>query len=99
MVYKLVDVRLFSNFMNMKLMEVEIYSNDRLQQLETIALAGCNNTLISIWIVDQPHSITKCCIACTVGEYHLFRPIRKRDFFPAICIVVLNLFVWEVKRI
>jgi len=76
-----------------------MYSNDlAMQQLDTnMILAGLKNTLISIWIVNQPHPITKCCITSTIGEYHLLRAIRKRDFLAAICVMVLNLFVWEVK--
>ena len=68
------------------------------QQLQrSIRLAGCNDTLSSIWIVNQPHPITKCCITSTVREYHLLRAIRERDLLPAICIVMLNLLVGEVK--
>ena len=63
----------------------------------SIRLAGCNDTLISIWVVNQPHPITKCCITSTIRKHHLLRAIRKRDLLAAICIVMLNLFVREVK--
>jgi len=75
-----------------------MYSNDSNATAATnMILAGLNNTLISIWIVNQPHSITKCCITSPIGKYHLLRAVRKRDFLAAIYVVMLNLFVWEVK--
>lgn len=75
-----------------------MYSNDSSAATATnMTLAGLNNTLIPIWIVNQPHSIIKCCIASPIWEYHLLRAIGKRDFLAAICVVMLNLFVREVK--
>ena len=75
-----------------------MYSNDSNATAATnMTSAGLNNTLISIWIVNQPHSITKCCITSTIQKHHLLRAIRKCDFLAAICVVMLNLFVWEVK--